>query len=123
MLLCYSICGMRKIVPFGKFIKEKTMSPFLTKSSAVMDEKGIPLGFVFGRDAFISFLEQLDSEFEKRAKNDYLAFSNPAGKLIDLIEEKLTVNPRFAKELKQSTEEAGELGWLTIEDVTKALHV
>ncbi len=92
---------MNKLVPFKKFTK-KSESFNLSDTSVMVDKKGVPLGFVFGRDSFISFLEYIDSEFEKRVEDPKVAYDNPAGRLIDLIESKLPLNPKFVKDLKSS---------------------
>ena len=114
---------MNKLVPFGKFVKIPTKLSFLSSTSVVVDKKGAPLGFVFGRDSFITFLQHIDSEFEKTAKRKELAFHNPAGKLIDLIEDRLPVNPRFVEDLKQSLHNAEKSGWISFEDIKKSLNV
>ncbi len=112
---------MNKLVPFKKFVNKK--DTLLSNTSVVVDGKGTPLGFVFGRESFISFLEHIDGEFEKRAKSDRLAYDNPAGKLIDLIEEKLPINPDFAKDLKTSIAQAEKSGFISLEEIKKTLHV
>lgn len=114
---------MNKLIPFAKMVSKKTGLPSLYRTSVVVDEKNQPLGFVFGRDSFISFLEKIDSEFEKKIDNPQKAFDNPAGKLIDLIEEKLSINPAFAKELKSSIDRANKTGWIPFKDVLRVLNV
>ena len=114
---------MNKLVPFGKFVKIPTKLSFLSSTSVVIDKKGSPLGFVFGRDSFITFLQHIDSEFEKTAKHEELVFHNPAGKLIDLIEDRLPLNPRFVEDLKQSLHNAEKSGWISFEDIKKSLNV
>lgn len=47
-----------KIIALAKFTKIKSM-PYLSETSVIVDEKKIPLGFVFGRDAFITMLEHM----------------------------------------------------------------
>lgn len=111
---------MNKLVPFKKFSKNVGN---LSNASVVVDEKSTPLGFVFGRDAFISFLEYLDNEFEKNIPNPEIAFNNPAGKLIDLIEEKLPVKPKFIKEVKEARAEAKKRGWINFKEIEQFLNV
>lgn len=113
---------MNKLIPFAKFSKKRGKLSFLSKTSVVIDEKGIPVGFMFGRDSFISFLEHIDAEFEKKVKDQKKAFANPAGKLIDLIEETLPVNPRFVHDLKSSLAKTKQSDWISLEDVVSALH-
>lgn len=114
---------MNKLIPFSKITKSKNGFSGLSDSKVAVDKKGVPVGFVFGRDAFISFLEYIDSEFEKKVKDPKKAFDNPAGKLIDLIEEKLPLNPVFVQELKSSIEEAQKTEWISLEQIKSALHV
>ena len=114
---------MNKLIPFSRFIKTAGKLRFLTNTSVVVDEKKTPIGFMFGRDAFISLLEHFDSEFEKRVQDERLGLDNPAGKLIDLIEEKLPVNPNFTKDLKSAIENAKQSGWVSLQDIKRSLHV
>jgi len=114
---------MNKLITFAKFSKKAKKLDFLSNTSIVINGKGLPLGFVFGRDAFISFLEHLDEEFEKKVNDPKRAFDNPAGRLIDLIEEKLSVNPNFVKELKRSIVETKRPKWIPFDEVVKSLNV
>lgn len=112
---------MAKIVPFSKLIKHKMSE--LSELSVIVDNKNVPLGFVFGRDSFIAFLEHMDDEFEKRTVDKKKAYDNPAGKLIDLIEEKLPVNKKFILELRDSVADAKKEGWVPLDEVLRSLHV
>lgn len=116
---------MNKIVPFTKFTQAKKAAdfPFLSEVSVVLNQKGTPQGFVFGRDSFISFLETMDAEFEEKVSDPKKAYHNPAGRLIDLIEETLTVDPRLVKDLKTSAQETKQSEWISLEDVKQSLHV
>lgn len=114
---------MNKLIPFKKFSKKVSSIASLNGTSVVVDKKGVPLGFVFGRDAFISFLEYIDNEFEKRVEDPKKAYDNPAGKLIDLIEEKLPVKPKFIKEVKEARAKAKKVGWVSLEEIERSLNV
>jgi len=50
---------MNKLIPLSKFSKkaEKLLSP--SQTDVIVDKNGIPLGFVFGRNSFIDFLEKI----------------------------------------------------------------
>lgn len=111
---------MNKLVPFKKFSKKAKV---LSDASVVVNDKNIPLGFVFGRDAFISLCTLIDDEFEKRVNNPGKSYDNPAGKIIDLIEERLPVNPKFAKDLKLSIKEARNGRWIPMEEIARSLNV
>lgn len=114
---------MNKLVPFRQFSKKANRLSFLSNTSVVVDKKGHPLGFVFGRDAFISLLEHIDAEFEKNVMDPKQAYNNPAGKLIDIIEEKMPLNPAFVKSLKSSVSKTKKSDWIPFEDVLRFLHV
>lgn len=111
---------MNKLVPLSKF-SEKAGK--LTKAAVLVDEKGTPLGFTFGRDSFISFLQFFDDEFEKRVENPKKAYNNPAGRLIDLIEEKLPVKSKFISDIKEAKKEAKKTGWVNFEEIEQSLNV
>ncbi len=114
---------MNKLIPFSKFSKKSQSLAVLSKTSVVMDEKNNPVGFVFGRDSFISFLEHIDNAFQEKVKDQKKAFDNPAGKLIDLIEEKLPLNKRFVKDMEKTLKTTKESDWISIEELNRALHV
>ncbi len=112
-----------KLVPFKKFSKKISNLASLDDTSVVVDKKGTPLGFVFGRDALISFLEYIDNEFEKNISNPDIAFNNPAGKLIDFIEEKLPVRPKFIRDIKEARAKAKKTGWINFDEIEQSLNV
>lgn len=112
---------MNKLVPFKKFSRKASQVP--TGTSVIVDEKNIPLGFVFGRDAFISLCTVIDDEFEHRVKDPKKAYDNPAGRLIDLIEEKLPINPKFARDLQDSIRNAKQTRWIPLDEVSRSLNV
>lgn len=89
----------------------------------MINKTGVPLGFVFGRDSFINFLEYIDSEFEKRVKDQKKAYDNPAGRLIDLIEAKLPLNPKFVKDLKSSVTKTRKSDWISLDEISHSLNV
>lgn len=120
--ICYS-GYMNKLVPFTKISGYHDTFSFLSEVSVAVDKKGSPVGFVFGRDSFITFLEKIDSEFEKKIKDPKSAYNNLAGKLIDMIEEKLPLNPIFVKELRNSIRETKNNDWISFKDVLKTLNV
>lgn len=114
---------MSKLIPFKKFSKKSDSLPFISQTSVIVDEKGIPLGFVFGRDSFISFLEHIDEKFEEASENPQKVFDNPAGRLIDLIEEQLPLKPSFVKNLKVTLRETKKSDWIPLKEIKQSLHV
>ena len=115
---------MNKLIPFTQFVSAKKNKEFfsLSKTSVVIDSEGIPVGFVFGRDAFISFLETIDETFEKKVNDLQKAYDNPAGNLIDLIEERMPVNTKFVKELKKSVEKTEKQDWIPLDEVMRTIN-
>lgn len=112
----------KKLVPFKRFSK-KAEKFNLSDTSVMVDKKGIPLGFVFSRDSFISFLEYIDSEFEKRVTDPKTAYDNPAGRLIDLIEEKLPLHPKFVRDLKTSISKTQKSDYISLDEISHFLNV
>jgi len=111
-----------KIIALTKFTKIKSM-PYLSETSVIMDEKKVPLGFVFGRDAFITMLEHIDDEFEKRVTDQKKYFDNPAGRLIDAIEEKLPLNADFINKLRLTISTTNKSDYISIDEIMKNIHV
>ncbi|MDO8570363.1 MAG: hypothetical protein Q7R97_02160 [Candidatus Daviesbacteria bacterium] len=111
-----------KLIPFKKF-SNKAERFNLSGTSVMVNKTGVPLGFVFGRDSFISFLEYIDSEFEKNVTDPGKAFNNPAGKLIDFIEEKLPVKSKFMSDIKEARKEAQRIGWVSLGEIERSLNV
>lgn len=113
---------MHKLVPFTQFVQEDRDSQALSHFSVVIDTKAVPKGFFFGVDAFISFLEYIDGQFEKKIKDKRKAFDNPAGKLIDLIETQLPLRSELVNDLKESLQlKKSEL--IAFKEIVKSLHV
>ncbi len=110
----------RKLVPFNKFSRKAVD---LKGASVITDQKGIPLGFVFGRDSFISFCTVIDEEFEKRVEDPKAAYNNPAGRLIDAIEEKLPLNPKFVSGLKSSIKKTRKTEPISFQELARHLNV
>ncbi|OGH14153.1 MAG: hypothetical protein A3C27_02910 [Candidatus Levybacteria bacterium RIFCSPHIGHO2_02_FULL_39_36] len=113
---------MNKLVPLSRFSKKAGKFLSTSETKVVVDKNGTPLGFVFGRNAFIDFLGKIDSEFQDKVKNPKQAYNNPAGKLIDLIEERLPLNANFVKDLKKSIP-SRKKDWIPLEQIAKSLHV
>lgn len=115
---------MNKLVSFSKFSnKDLKTKNLLSNASVVIDGRGIPLGFFFGRDTLISLMTAIDEQFEKKARNARDAYDNFAGRVIDLIEEKLPVNPSFVKDMEISINDARKKGWVTLQEVSKTLNI
>ncbi|MCL4389859.1 MAG: hypothetical protein M1484_00760 [Patescibacteria group bacterium] len=114
---------MNKLVSLSKFSGSGKKLPMLSDASVVVDERGIPLGFFFGRDSLISLLSKIDEQFENKVGNQRLAYDNYAGRIIDLIEEKLPVRPEFVDDLKRSIADAKKQGWVSMNELRSTLNV
>lgn len=99
---------MNKIVPFDKIAKLNGEKKLLAGALVVVDRKGIPVGFVFGRDSFISLLSKIDEQYEGKVADPKKAVDSFAGRIIDIIEEKLPVKKSFVTELRESITEANK---------------
>lgn len=114
---------MNKLIPLSKFSKSASKFLSTSETNVIIDESGVPRGFLFGTNAFIDFLEKMDEEFEEVVVSPKKAHNSAAGKLIDLIEERLPLNPKFLKDLKISTSKKGQGNFIPFEDVIKSLNV
>lgn len=114
---------MNKLIPWTKFSKSNNRLIPSDGVSVIVDGKNTPLGFVFHRDSFISLLEKIDDEYEQKIGSPKLSSAGLAGKLIDLIEQNLAVNPKFAAELKQAIATAQKEGWIPFSEIEKSLNV
>lgn len=114
---------MDKIVPFNKISNLNGEKRLLAGMSVVVNKKGTPMGFVFGRDSFITLLSQIDEQFENNVFDQKKAFDNFAGRIIDIIEEKLPIRKSFLAGMKISISEAKKTGWIPLTDLKHALNV
>jgi hypothetical protein len=111
---------MNRLVPVKKFIgRDAKANKLIGQASVVMDDRGLPVGFFFGRDTFISLLTAIDEQFEKKSKNLREGYDNFAGRIIDVIEERLPVNPKFVREMESSILDAQKHGWVDISQITQ----
>lgn len=114
---------MNTLMPLKKFMPQSKRLALSANTFVVHNKSGIPIGFVFGRDSFISLLEQIDNQFEELVEDKTKAFHNPAGELIDAIEEQLPVNAQFVHELQQLHRDTKSTDWIPMEQVNTLLNV
>ena len=88
------IGGVNKLIPFTQ-LSRVGGGRSLSNASVVVDDRGVPVGFFFGRDTFISLMTTIDEQFEKRTGSVKEAYDNFAGEIIDLVEEKITVKTKI----------------------------
>ncbi|OGM30561.1 hypothetical protein A2630_02200 [Candidatus Woesebacteria bacterium RIFCSPHIGHO2_01_FULL_44_10] len=113
---------MNKLVPFSEISKLSKRLSFLGSASVVVDEENVPIGYVMGRDLFVSLLELIDEEFEKKVADPQKAFDNPAGRLIDIIERNLPLRPEVIAEIEEAKKTKRE-DWIPFEEVVASLNV
>ena len=107
----------------GKIIKWKQYAPFANiklskgaKIGIIVDKKNIPQGFVFNTKGFIELLSLIDEKLADilPEKHYYSKKTNPAGWLIDKIEEQLPIDKKFEESLEKLLEEAEKEDWLPL---------
>ena len=115
-----------KLKPFSKLVPSSVLKLEKGSKAAVFcDKNGVPKGFVFDTFAFLDVLSDIDNKLlDKLSGDEYhdKAF-NPAGWLIDKIEAKLPLNPKFVEKLKKSIEEGKKKGYIPFEEVIKKLRL
>ena len=79
--------------------------------------------FIFDSFALLDVLSKIDEELVDRlsAEEYHDKSVNPAGWLIDEIESKLPLNPKFVLSLKKSIAEAKKNGFIPFEKVKREL--
>ena len=94
-----------------------------SKAAVVLDKQGTPKLFVFDAFALLDVLSNIDETLlGKLSDKEYHDKKmNPAGWLIDKIEAKLPLNPKFVARLKKSIEEADKKGWIPLEEIERKL--
>ena len=115
-----------KLVPFSKLAPASVFKLGKGSKAAVfVDKKGVPKLFAFDTFAFLDVLSGIDNILLDRLSDEEYHDKkfNPAGWLIDKIESKLPLNPKFIASLKKSIKEAEEKGYIPFEDVLKRLHL
>ena len=104
-----------KLIPGNKF---KSLNVFKlskrAKAAVVLDEEGRPHFFLFDTVAFLDIFSQIDEALvDKLPIEEYHSKTiNPAGYLIDELESRLPLNPKFVASLKAAIEEADKKGWI-----------
>ena len=112
------LASWKKIVPPSVFPLEKD-----SRAGVVVDHEGKPHLFIFDTFAFLDLLSVIDERLVDHLspKLYYSKESNPAGWLIDEIETKLPLNPKYITSLKEAIQEAQKKGWISFRKIEQEL--
>lgn len=115
---------MSDLIPFNQFIGTKhKLNRFIPKKGTFVVWAGdVPQGVVFDLDSFISFLGVLDTKFQDLSGDPVAGYNNPAGELIDAIEDRLPLKEEFIERMKK-THGRAKGDWVPWKEVKKHLHV
>jgi len=110
----------KKVVPLSVFKLEKG-----SKAGVVLDKDGIPRLFIFDTFALLDVLSAIDEAIaDKLPHKDYYSRKfNPAGWLIDELEAKLPLNPKYIDTLRKAISEAEKRGWIPFEKIKAELSL
>ena len=90
-----------------------------SKAAVAVDNTGTPQLFLLDTRAFLDILSEMDEALVDRlSTKEYNSKSiNPAGWLIDEIESKLPLNPKFVISLKKAIKESNKKGWVPFSQI------
>lgn len=110
----------KKVAPLSVFKLEKG-----SKAGVVLDRDGIPRLFIFDTFALLDVLSAIDEAIaDKLPHKDYYSRKfNPAGWLIDELEAKLPLNPKYIDSLRKAISEAEKKGWIPFEKIQAELSL
>ena len=94
-----------------------------SKAAVILDKKGVPQFFLLDTPAFLDVLSEIDEALvDKLSTEEYNSKAvNPAGWLIDEIESKLPLNPKFVNSLKEAIKESNKKGWIPFSKIQAKL--
>jgi len=112
-----------KLVAWTKSILSKFKLHQTSRAGIIVDKNGVPQLFIFDTPAFVDMLSTIDEALVDRLSDEEYntKTANPAGWLIDEIETKLPLNPKFVQSLKDAIEEANRRGWIPFSKIQKSL--
>ena len=115
-----------RLVPW-KHLSATSVFPLERGSRAgiVVDREGRPQLFIFDTAALLDVLSRIDEALVDRLppREYHSKEVNPAGWLIDELEEKLPLNPEYIKSLKDAIDEANKKGWVPFEKIERELKL
>ena len=107
-----------KVVPLSVFKLKKG-----SRAGIVVDQDGAPHLFIFDVFALLDILSEIDEKLVDRLPvPEYHSRSvNPAGWLIDELESRLPLSPKYIKSLKEAIDEANKKGWIPFSKIQREL--
>ncbi len=114
-----------KLVSWSKSMLSKSKLNKDSRAGIIVDKNGTPQLFVFDTPAFLDVLSTIDEALVDRLPDDEYnsKSSNPAGWLIDEIEARLPLNPKYIQSLRDAVEEAKKRGWVPFSKVRRSLSL
>ena len=112
-----------KLVAWTKSILSKFKLHKTSRAGIITDKNGVPQLFIFDTPAFLDVLSTIDEALVDSLPDEKYnnKSTNPAGWLIDEIESKLPLNPKFVQSLKDAIEEANKRGWIPFSKIQRSL--
>lgn len=110
----------QKVAPLSVFKLKKS-----SRAGVVLDANGTPHLFIFDTLALLDILSEIDEKLVDRLPvSEYHSKSvNPAGWLIDELESRLPLNPKYIRSLKDAIDEANKKGWVPFSKIQKELEL
>lgn len=96
-----------------------------SRAGVVVDREDNPQLFIFDTSALLDVLSRIDEALVDRlSPREYHSKAvNPAGWLIDEIEEKLPLKPEYIQSLKDAIDEAKKKGWVPFKKIERELEL
>jgi len=115
-----------KLISWAK-VAPKKIFPLSKGSQAgvVIDSKGAPQLFIFNTFALLDMLSEIDERLADRLSDEeyHSKEINPSGWLIDEIESRMPLKPKYLKTLRSALNEAKKKGWIPFEKIERDLHL
>lgn len=112
---------MPQLIKYTDFLnkKEKLMQE---NAYVITDKQSHPMGFAFGKDAFIQLLEKMDEYYQDMIPDQRKAYTNPAGRLIDQIEEYIPLKEHFIQDVADTAQQTDTQSWIPFKEIIKNIE-
>lgn len=114
-LVSWQTIAPKSVFPLGKG----------SQAGVVLDRAGAPRYFIFNTNALLDVLSEIDEPLADRFSSDdyYSKTTNPAGWLIDELEQKLPLSSDYVDSLKSAIGEAQKKGWISFRKIEAELSL